>query len=155
MRECFETWVQSRDWARGRASLNALQFLVNDSPWRDAKFFSPFKPCFIHSVFLSLTASLYKDNRCFAFARCTNMWSLLFGLSLAIFYKSLSPHAELEGLMAVLARAVIYIHIDRNKQMAINSGQRQTSVTIILDNLFIQDFVCQLQLLCSIVDTLH
>lgn len=33
--------------------------------------------------------------------------------------------------MAVLARAVIYIHIDRNKQMAINSGQRQTSVTII------------------------
>lgn len=85
----------------------------------------------------------------------SNMWSLLFGLSLAIFYKSLSPHAELEGLMAVLARAVIYIHIDRNKQMAINSGQRQTSVTIILDNLFIQDFVCQLQLLCSIVDTLH
>lgn len=57
--------------------------------------------------------------------------------------------------MAVLARAVIYIHIDRNKQLAINSGQRQTSVTIILDNLFIQDFVCQLQLLCSIVDTLH
>lgn len=57
--------------------------------------------------------------------------------------------------MAVLARAVIYIHIDRNKQMAINSGQRQTSVTIILDNLFIKDFVCQLQLLCSIVDTLH
>lgn len=48
--------------------------------------------------------------------------------------------------MAVLARAVIYIHIDRNKQMAINSGQRQTSVTIILDNLFIQDFVCQLQI---------
>lgn len=85
----------------------------------------------------------------------SNMWSLLFGLSLAIFYKSLSPHAELEGLMAVLARAVIYIHIDRNKQIAINSGQRQTSVTIILDNLFIQDFVCQLQLLCSIVDTLH
>lgn len=38
----------------------------------------------------------------------SNMWSLLFVSSLAIFYKSLSPHAELEGLMAELARAVIY-----------------------------------------------
>lgn len=42
--------------------------------------------------------------------------------------------------MAVLARAVIYIHIDRNKQMAINSGQRQTSVTIILDNLLFVNY---------------
>lgn len=118
--------------------------------------FSPFKPCFIHSVFLSLSLQVCTKTIVVSLLRgVSNMWSLLFGLSLAIFYKSLSPHAELEGLMAVLARAVIYIHIDRNKQMAINSGQRQTSVTFILDNLFIQDFVCQLQLLCSIVDTLH
>lgn len=42
--------------------------------------------------------------------------------------------------MAVLARAVIYIHIDRNKQIAINSGQRQTSVTIILDKILFVNY---------------
>ena len=58
-----------------------------------------FKRAFIHS----LSASLYKDDRCFPFAR----WSLLFGSSLAIFYQSsCHPMPSLDSW----TRAVLYIH---------------------------------------------
>lgn len=54
----------------GTRSGESQRVAISGQRFALTKFFSPFKPCFIHSVFLSLTASLYKDNRCFAFARC-------------------------------------------------------------------------------------